>query len=737
MKTSIISLIAAGAAALAATGMQSCVSDEPFADGNGVLRMRMVIDSEVSRAETDATDLGATALICISNDKGIVKRFNGISDIPDNIRLKSGAYTAEAWAGKKSYASFTDKYYKGSQTFSITPGTNSITLDCRIANIVASVNGATVDPAMMTDYTVTIGHAKGSLDFTADNIDSRGYYLMPEGVTDLSYTITGVNGDGNRFEKTGIIPDVKPTHEYRLNLSYNPSYEDMGGAFITVTIDETELLIESEVQILGRPDFAGIDFDIDKQVYAEPGAFTDKIIRVRAFGGYKTLSVTTPDYEAYGLPARVIDFTTLDNSVQSTQEVRDAGLDWSMTKPADRQYHLAYITFKAELLNRLPDGQHEFDIRALDNYGKHTDIKLRIAVGAGAVVIEDPVTTVAIDQSDQMAVLTSRATLRGRLNDPDAVNPGIRYREAGTTEWSFAPAGRLAAQRRRLAAQHIATRAGEAYSVTITGLKASTRYEYQAVADGFEPKESMYFTTEGRFAIPNASMEEWSAYSENSKVLLPAAGGIRSFWDSGNHGAATLSKTLTQGVGSPVHSGTKAAELKSQFVGFGTLGKLAAGNLFVGEYVRTDGTDGVLKFGRQYDSSHPAKLAVWANYRPKTAVDKKGADASYIPAGQTDKGQIYVALTTAPIDIATKNAAKLFDKNDPEVLAYGEVIWDGDFGPDGQLQRVEIPITYYDKARGTKPLYVVLVCTASLYGDYFSGGDGSTMYLDDFEFVYD
>ena len=36
-----------------------------------------------------------------------------------------------------------------------------------------------------------------------------------------------------------------------------------------------------------------------------------------------------------------------------------------------------------------------------------------------------------------------------------------------------------------------------------------------------------------------------------------------------------------------------------------------------------------------------------------------------------------------------------------------------------------------------KPKYLVIVATASKYGDYFTGGEGSTLYLDEMELTYD
>ena len=35
------------------------------------------------------------------------------------------------------------------------------------------------------------------------------------------------------------------------------------------------------------------------------------------------------------------------------------------------------------------------------------------------------------------------------------------------------------------------------------------------------------------------------------------------------------------------------------------------------------------------------------------------------------------------------------------------------------------------------PKYIIVVASASKYGDYFTGSTGSLMYLDDFSLVYD
>lgn len=61
-------------------------------------------------------------------------------------------------------------------------------------------------------------------------------------------------------------------------------------------------------------------------------------------------------------------------------------------------------------------------------------------------------------------------------------------------------------------------------------------------------------------------------------------------------------------------SGTgQAAKLATKFVGIGSIGKLAAGNMYTGNYLRTEGTNGVLNFGKQF-TQRPTRLKDISKY---------------------------------------------------------------------------------------------------------------------------
>lgn len=260
-------------------------------------------------------------------------------------------------------------------------------------------------------------------------------------------------------------------------------------------------------------------------------------------------------------------------------------------------------------------------------------------------------------------------------------------------------------------------------------------------ADGtfFEEKNSRTFQTEAKFSIPNWDMESWSTDTGSKKdgANLPSADGKVSFWDTGNHGSIAMKKNLTSGKTDFMANNTVAC-LQSQFVGVGSLiGKFAAGNLFVGEFGSTVGMDGaILDFGREYNGSHPSALKVKVNYRPgKVDYTSSNSAASELVKNENDFGQVYIALATAKSSLNTADGI-MFDKDADNIIAYGQVSWNSDVAGEGQLEEVSIPIKYYKKAQTVRPEYLIIVCSASKYGDYFAGSSNSVLYLDDFELEY-
>ncbi|MDE6341322.1 MAG: PCMD domain-containing protein [Muribaculaceae bacterium] len=544
---------------------------------------------------------------------------------------------------------------------------------------------------------------------------------------------------------------MEQAHHYIFNILYDPEIPDdpeTGGAFIKIEIQDENLIDPGIVLIASRPTITGVDFDIRNQVVClEDEDIPENIsLQICGFDGLDDVEFTPKCCSWATLLGdaangkltgnKTVNFTKASPTIINL--CKDNGIEFSEPEMnADKTVATAFLTISKDVIRRLPKQgkEHKFLIKVVDDGGRETIDSLCIARSEAAIRVADPIEVYTIDDNDCMAVLAHSATIPFKLSSTyDGTDiRGVEYTKKGENDWKFVAASEPSGILRRASAP-----AGSP-TVTITGLESGTTYQYRARCGEFTGSQINEFTTESPFIIPNYSMEEWSNFSENSKILLPGAGGERTFWDSGNHGSATMDVTLTQGSTDMFHSGEKSAKLRSQFVGIGGFaGKFAAGNLFAGTYLETQGTDGRLEFGRPYNGSHPTALSVWVNYRPGVA-DKNGSKNGHLAQGDLDSGQIYVALSTEPVEIRTKSSnRKLFNKDDNCILAYGEYTFNqSNYGPDGALQELKINLDYNERAQTNKPLYLIIVCSASKFGDYFDGGEGSTMYLDDFELIYE
>lgn len=721
MKTNILYM----AAALLAGGVlfSSCVSDDVPGNGEGRLSMKMTLNHTLTRSGDDVTDqsLADKATIYISGNKGLLYKYHGVEELPGSLALKTGSYVAEAWTGDSVSASFDKKFYRGYERFDIKTGeTTNVVLNCKIANVVSSIAPSQDFYDNVKDYKVTVGHSYATLDFTDENKDSHAYFMMPYDKEtaafepNLTYTVTGELNDGTPFEKKGTIWNVERAHEYVININFTPySADPYGGACIQIAIDDHELVINDRVEINGAPVISGVGFNLAEPLLCEPGTFDRRSLFVQSLGEYRTLAVHTGDYAAFGLPGSDIDFVT--GSSDNVEAWRAAGMSVEFATD-DEGIHTARIFMEAAMLNKLKEGIYSLTLTAVDSNGKKRERTLSLNVSAAGIV---PV------ESSWQEIYATRATLHASVVRDDVTNPGIRYREAGTTDWTtLYPSSRAVRTRA----------AGDNISVSLSGLKPGTRYEYQAISDGFVNESSMYFTTESVFTLPNASFEQWATGSD--KAYVPSADGSVSFWDSGNHGSITMNKNVTTKATNLFHTGSSSAKLESQFVGIGIIGKFAAGNLYAGSYDKTDGTDGELTFGRPFNGSRPVKLRGWVYYKPESVGYSENDDKHPdVVKGKQDQGIIYVALTTQTVSVKTKTK-QLFDPNASYVLAYGQMVFTGEYGSSTAMREFEITLEYKDAAMLQRASHIVLTCAASRYGDYFTGGAGSTMYIDDLELVY-
>lgn len=269
------------------------------------------------------------------------------------------------------------------------------------------------------------------------------------------------------------------------------------------------------------------------------------------------------------------------------------------------------------------------------------------------------------------------------------------------------------------------------FTARIKNLEPETQYVCRAYS-GTQYGDEKVFTTEKVLKLRNPSFDYWSTTGSEPKLIYnPWDDTEEQFWDTGNRGATTVGASNTVPAAPAPGLSGKSAMLQSKYI----IIKFAAGNIFIGNYVRTDGSDGVLNFGKPY-TSRPIGVKGKYNYSPGNIqyYSKSNPDLSRME-GKPDTCTIYMALTdgNAPVEIRTnKNNRKLFDKDADEVFAYGQL-------NNGSTTNgwVDFTIMMDFKETNRKATYIVLVASSSKYGDYFTGSKESILYLDDLELIYE
>lgn len=323
-------------------------------------------------------------------------------------------------------------------------------------------------------------------------------------------------------------------------------------------------------------------------------------------------------------------------------------------------------------------------------------------------------------------VVSSASTL-------DDANMTFEYKASDATAWtSLAP-----------------TKDGNLFKATLKGLEPNKTYSYRLkYSDGAEEymSDAVSFTTEGVTALVNGNLDGWyksgKTWYAASQDYFTTNGG--SFWDSSNPGTTTGAGALvnvnpTQGNSATVHTmGGQSAELKSQYASAFGIGKFAAASLYAGKFNSLVSTNGAkIDFGQPF-TSRPTQLHGFFQYTAGV-IDYKGdstpADLGIVKDKTLDQCAVYIALTTKAYQVNNTDLSTFIDfNNDPGIVAYGELPASDCVSTNGAWKEFAIDLKYHSLT--TKPTHIIVVCSSSKYGDYFTGSTNSVMYVDDLELIY-
>lgn len=729
--------------------------DRALLDGEGTLRLRAQVNDEVQIISRAGAPEGETSpeeelkkncrVRIYKGEKLIYKHAGWDATLQEpGLSLSSGAYRVRITSGDSVDASFDKKYYEGNKSFEICQAqTTPVEVVCNVMNTLAKVVfDASLEPYLEKgEVSVAVDVDGGSLTYPYQKEAAEaktGYYSLPQGKEYLICTFTGVAKNGRKFTQTNRIESAKKSTLYTLTykisgLETPAPPTDEGGAFIDLKVDETPLAKkEEEILIYQRPQFRAVnqseEVDMKQPWFLELNSQIQPEVKIYTSTPLAEASVTSEVFTKLGLASAELNL--MDEATRV--ELQEKGIT---VTSQEKLLTMSWGNSLHELLKE--EGEHHIIYKATDT-----------AVEGNAAARTNTIDwTISVSNANIRAVnipypyqiWADRVTLyaeviNGRTLDPNA-QLSFRYRKKEDSNWIENVKAKLGEDQKTITSDEI------------KGLTPGTTYEYQVLEGDKVSNQTCEFTTEAALQLPNSGFENWSG--DSPKLIYGS--GEEMFWDSGNHGSATLKENVTTPDGSVKHGGNYSAKLESKFVAFWGIGKFAAGNLFIGDYLKTDGTDGILGIGRPMGkdasgrpvTSRPLALRGYIKY----ISGKVDYGKEQIPNGSQDIGIIYMALTdgegkayeNSHWSFIIKTKEKLFfDKNAADVIAYGEKTWEQSTEGEGMIP-FEIRFDYDAKPDGRTriPNRILIVAAASKFGDYFEGSTGSKMWLDDLELIYE
>ncbi|MFI3293107.1 MAG: PCMD domain-containing protein [Rikenellaceae bacterium] len=481
-----------------------------------------------------------------------------------------------------------------------------------------------------------------------------------------------------RFSSINYSPDIEFTSTLSLDSSYN----------LNTPLSVTLSLYQDYVWIISAEQIVERYFSVQNQIGS---AVFD--LSAKTATAYVSESTDLSDITVQGLKLGPADITTYDVTLDELTQ-------FSSYRVVNISYHNTTERWKL--------------------YVEQTDVK------------------VSISQSDVRAT-TAALTAEG---DTSTASASFSYRTSSTEDWTEVDTSEIVV-------------GDGSFSTTIKGLESNTDYEFVASL-GEDSSEIISATTESILPLPNGDFEQWSfpaTYNgSTNRSWFPFLEDGEQYWGTGNQGGTTLGESYNLTTPTedtcPESTGVLAASLQSK----NTL-KFATGSIFTGAYLKTAGTNGIIGLGRPF-TSRPVGIRGWVKYT-QGIVDMVGTipPGVDIVKGETpDQGSIYMALGTwspeeygtsayeteslgtdeIPLIIDTRDSATFFNKNGEDVVAYGELIISESIDEWSQF---EITLDY--NTLDELPTHIIIVCSASRYGDYFTGSSASNMTLDDLEIVWE
>ena len=702
---------------LSAGVLASCNQEVIQDNSYGYLGIRM--DSDLSEdiiVKADAADELVFA-VNVSNQSGqtvATEEDHRTVTTENPIKLQIGTYTVTASNGEDLNAAFNNPYYEGSKDVKIYPDRiNTVDLTCSLANTIFSVEFPEDFSDNFDVYEVSVTNGTGSA-LVLSNAPQAGNALEAGLDAEAYFAVTGTltwnlylkNSEGGEYRYTATYENVKAKQHYHLTFELGEDQTADGAFIIKVTLDNS--MDESEHKLIldfdnsSLPEVSSNDeFAVESgvPVTTPVGNSISKVLNFSTPVGVSSLRITHDNevLEQSGLPKSAELIGT------SATDLTNAGIvvSQAITK-AVAQGSAEVAVDITSFISRLPVGAYEMTFTVIDAKGHYDVFELILEV----------ISDVDAEAVSATAGWACFAKLEGRFFTPEAPE-GItfQYRKASESEWTEIDPSKMEVNTATLR-----------YTTVVYSLDPSTEYVFRAVSAEDKETKEMTFSTAAAQMVPNLSFDNWY---KDGDAWMPNANSSTYVWDSANPGTAGLGVVPTTPEESDVVKG-KAAKLQTSKA----MGMLAAGNIYIGKFAKVAGLGAELDWGYSF-SSRPIALTGYYKYTPKTIDMTK--DPYKGLEGQTDQCQIQILLTDWDGMFRINTSKKQFVdfENDEHIIAHGSLTSGNN---DNGYVKFTMPIVYRNNRT---PKYIVIVAAASRYGDYFTGGVGSVLRVDEFNLVYD
>ena len=695
--------------ALLAAVLLSCSHDGLRDNGEGWLCARVYEDDALDvripqlRSGNDGTPVFS---LTVYDAKDVRKAYlEDCSVLADNpLALPAGRYTAVVSSAETGAAAFGAPFYTGSTGFSIVSGeVANIDITAAVANTKVTVEYDDAVKDNFSSYDFTVSNGQGELAFSNSDgtADEDGWFSV---TGTLSWTLSLVNNDGQKYrDLTGTLEDVKAKEHYKFRWSLETEPDGIGAGAVSIVLDDS--MNEKEFTLELDPDDDSVpvisaDFDYSGLVQTEAGDASSRTITVSSEDGFSSLLFTYSDPADFS--SRSVELAGASEDVLSA--LSSAGISVSAVQESSAEATIDISSY----ISSLPVGRFSLGLTAIDRGNSFAEqaFDFEIISNLDAEIISAAPWAMFADVSGRWFA----------IEKPQGLS--FQYRKSSDSVWTDY-AGEISADDQ-----------SRTYGARLTGLEPGTEYSVRAVSAEDKETKEITFTTEKADSVPNMSFDAWY---QDGDAWYPNADADNFWWDSANGGTKTLSiYPTTPAEEEYIYAkgeGKNAAKLQSKEA---MLVGLAAGNIYTGRFIKAvmslSNPGAELDWGVPF-TSRPLALTGYYHYIPVT-VNKGDYNGM---SGKTDIGQVQVMLTdwSSPFRVSTADGQFVNPQTDKGIIAYGTM----DLNATGSYQPFTIELEYRDTSR--VPKYIVIVAAASKYGDYFTGGVGSTLYLDEFSFIYD